>query len=231
MLAFKDLEGNGVAFDTTYIRTPYFLKGTQSDIDEWYSSMGLPNDAPLWQVVEAFYDEDAPFNAKFAEAGLSPRNMEGIQTKVWTETMTAHRLGQYAASESPEKSELLWTALSRRFFMGKDTDIRPIRLDNHELLMECAEYAGLDLNAAQQVLDTNLYEEDVLTAVELCRSAEFISIPKLVFEVQSSVDESWLTNPNTRFRKTIHGSGDREHLSNVLLGLHQAAHQHRGSLQ
>ena len=53
----------------------------------------------------------------------------------------------------------MWIALSRRWnlnpmidncllsgscrwFMGKDTAIRPIRLDSHELLLECARFAG-----------------------------------------------------------------------------------------
>merc|ERR1712151_418979 len=50
-----------------------------------------------------------------------------------TATMTAHRLCQYAASESNAKGELMWIALSRRWFMGKDTEIRPIRLDSREM--------------------------------------------------------------------------------------------------
>eukprot|EP00746_Dinoflagellata_sp_MGD_P023191 gnl/MRDRNA2_/MRDRNA2_154360_c0_seq1.p1 gnl/MRDRNA2_/MRDRNA2_154360_c0~~gnl/MRDRNA2_/MRDRNA2_154360_c0_seq1.p1 ORF type:complete len:215 (+),score=49.35 gnl/MRDRNA2_/MRDRNA2_154360_c0_seq1:232-876(+) len=205
-----------MTFNLTYSRGPFFLRGGKKEIDQWYASMGLPNDAPRWKVAEIKGMNDAPIDALYAEAGLSPRNADATDTKVWTETMTAHQLAQYAATESNEKGEAIWIALSRRFFMGKDTNVRPIRLDSCEMLMECAEVAGLDLEKARQVLGSNAFKEEINKKVRDVHSVGINSIPLFVFEVQDMVKGSWLTGQKSPYRKLHHGSGNKAAFRAVL---------------
>lgn len=135
--------------------------------------------------------------------------------------MTAHRLAQYAATESPEKGERMWIALSRRWFDGKDTKIRPIRLDSREMLLECAEYAGLDMERAKRVLDGEIISEvDIQRAVERVHAAGIHSIPQLVFEVDGMAKGSWLTEPNSRYRIVHGGSGSKATMKAALVQLH-----------
>ena len=96
--------------------------------------------------------------------------------------------------------------------MGKDTAIRPIRLDSHELLLECARFAGelapphcdsilvlswipvctyaqcatgLDMEKATRVLEGELVsEEQIYREVEKVHAAGINSIPQLVFDVE-----------------------------------------------
>lgn len=209
MRALEELEAEGKTFKLNYSRGPFFLRGSQEDINRWYASMGLPNDAPRWKVAKIRGMNDAPIDKLYAEAGCSPRNNEATDTKVWTETMTAHRLAQYAKTESSEKGELMWIALSRRFFMGKDTEVRPIRLDSREMLLECAEFAGLDMTKTRAVLDGDAFRQDILEQVEQVHAAGHNSIPVLVFEVEGLAQGSWLTSGPSSYRKVHHGSGNR----------------------
>lgn len=221
-LALKELEKDGMTFNLTYSRGPFFLRGGKKEIDQWYASMGLPNDAPRWKVAEIKGMNDAPIDALYSEAGLSPRNTDATDTKVWTETMTAHRLAQYAATESNEKGEAIWTALSRRFFMGKDTDIRPIRLDSREMLMECAELAGLNLEKTQQVLDSDAFAQEINKKVGQVHAIGINSIPLFVFEIQDMVKDEWLSCKKSPYRKLHHGSGNPAAFRDVLEQLHAA---------
>lgn len=124
----------------------------------------------------------------------------------------------------------MWTALSRRFFMGKDTAIRPIRLDDRELLMECAVFAGLDLEKAAEVIDGGIVSEaEIYDAVDRVHAVGIHSIPVLVFEVEGMVKGagdrvSWLNGERSPFRKVHHGSGSNGCTSMVkmLRELHQA---------
>ena len=54
--------------------------------------------------------------------------------------------------------EAMWRATSRRYFEGKDTLLKgkDCRLDNHELLLECAVEAGMDLEEAKTVITISL---------------------------------------------------------------------------
>lgn len=228
LLAIKELEAEGLTFDIEYSRGPFFLKGDKRDVDAWYASMGLPNDTPRFKVDEYKRSQgggfnDAPMDALYTEAGLSPRNTQATDWKIWTETMTAHRISQYAATESPEKGELLWAAISRRFFMGKDTDIRPIRLDSHELLMECASDAGLNLDEARRVLEGNTFEQQVNDMVSTVRAIGVNSIPLFVFELEGMVQGPWQQNPrNATCRIIHHGSGNKAIFCTILEQLHSA---------
>lgn len=209
MRALEELEADGINFNLNYSRGPFFLKGSQEDINKWYADMGLPNDAPRWKVAQIRGMSDAPIDKLYTEAGCSPRNLEACDSKVWTETLKAHRLAQYAKTESSEKGELMWIALSRRFFMGKDTEIRPIRLDSHEMLLECAEFAGLDMDKAREVLEGNAFRQEILQQVAEVHAAGHNSIPILVFEVDGLAQGSWLTGGKSSYRKVHHGSGNR----------------------
>jgi len=224
LLALQELKAEGLSFDILYSRWPFFLRGSQADINRWYASMGLPNDAPRWMVAQKkkWHRTEHYLGALFDQAGLSPRNQEVMETKIWTETMTAHRLSQYAATESSDKCELFWKALSRRWHEGKDTQTVPPAFNNKDLLMECVAVAGLDLQRARQVLDGNAFEQEVFDMVAQVHAAGYNSIPILVFEVDGLVQGSWLTGRANRFRKVHHGSGDKNSFRSVLEQLHKA---------
>lgn len=118
----------------------------------------------------------------------------------------------------------MWIALSRRWFMGKDTQIRPIRLDSRELLLECAEFAGLDMENARRVLDGEIISESsICTEVEKVHAAGIHSIPQLVFEVDGLATGHWLTAPESQFRIIHGGSGSKESMKRCIRDLHQAA--------
>lgn len=171
-----------------------------------------------WQNKGQFFDD------LVAHSGLSPRNKEVTDHRISTSTMPAHRLAQYAATESNEKGELMWIALSRRWFMGKDTEIRPIRLDSREMLLECAEFAGLNMDNAERVLDGEIISDDVIhREVEKVHAAGIHSIPQLVFEVEGLAEGHWLTAPDSKYRIIHGGSGSKDTIMDCLVKLHQAA--------
>jgi len=82
MRALEELEAEGKTFNLKYSRGPFFLRGSQEDINRWYASMGLPNDAPRWKVAKIKGMNDAPIDKLYTEAGCSPRNNEATDTKV-----------------------------------------------------------------------------------------------------------------------------------------------------
>merc|ERR1712194_198576 len=125
---------------------------------------------------------------------------------------------------SNEKGELMWIALSRGWFMGKDTEIRPIRLDSREMLLEWAEFAGLDMVNAERVLDGEIISDDVIhQEVAKMHAAGIHSIPQLVFEVEGLAEGHWLTAPDSQYRIIHGGSGSKKTMKDCLLRLHQAA--------
>jgi len=155
-------------------------------------------------------------DALMEQAGLGPTYWDSQ----YADTMDSHRLAWYAATESREKAELMWRALSRRFFEGKDTDIRPIRLDCHKLLMECAKVAGLDLDRARRVLESDMYRKEIRDTVRQMHLAGINSIPVLIFEVEGTAEGSWLHNPDCIGRRVHHGSGNAGEFCAILQKLH-----------
>merc|ERR1712137_534457 len=125
-----------------------------------------------------------------------------------------------------EQGERFWTAMSRRFFEGKDTALRPIKLDSRELLLECADHAGLERAEAERVLDGDAFADEVLRMVREVHSAGIHSIPLFVLEVEDLIAGSWARAPRQevegRFRKLHHGSGSQRTFRQVLLQLHAA---------
>eukprot|EP00746_Dinoflagellata_sp_MGD_P059362 gnl/MRDRNA2_/MRDRNA2_25346_c0_seq1.p1 gnl/MRDRNA2_/MRDRNA2_25346_c0~~gnl/MRDRNA2_/MRDRNA2_25346_c0_seq1.p1 ORF type:complete len:212 (+),score=31.02 gnl/MRDRNA2_/MRDRNA2_25346_c0_seq1:112-747(+) len=203
-------------------RCPFFLRGDQGVIDRWMASIGLPPDAPRYLISERMNWKDDYIDSLFAKAGLSPRDKETTKMKQMADTMDSHRLGRYAASVDSEKCEQLWRALSRRYFMGKDTQIRPIRLDNREMLLECAAEVGLDTKEALKVLETDVYRKEILDEVEQMKAAGVNSIPVIVFEVDGVAVNSWLRSPKSRGREIFQGSGSRQDFYAILRRLHAA---------
>jgi len=168
---------------------------------------------------------DVGIDQLYAESGLSPRNKEGTRRKIWTDTMRAHKLAQYAATESSEKGETVWWTLGQNFFMGKDTEIRPIRLDDSQLLTEVAEKAGLNLEATRNVLESNAFEEEILHKVDQVHGIGVHSIPLLIFEVDGLAPGSWISGKQSKFRKIHHGSGNKQAFRTILEELHRACPQ------
>lgn len=231
--ALKELQSEGLSFALTYSRGPFFLKGSQQNIDEDNAQLGCPKDAPNWMTTAARVKQNPQWglrlehmNTLMSEAGLSPRNKEVTDNRVMRSTMDAHRLAQYAATESNEKGERMWFALSRRWFMGKDTMIRPVKLDGRDLLIECAEFAGLDMQKVQQVLDGGIVsQQEIVEQVQRVHAVGINSIPLLVFEVQGLASGTWREDPRlqeTKYRALHHGSGSKAAFKQVLKQLHAA---------
>lgn len=107
--------------------------------------------------------------------------------------------------------------------MGKDTEIRPIRLDSVEMLLECAEFAGLNMDNAMRVLNGEIISDAAIhREVEKVHNAGIHSIPQLVFEVEGLAEGDWLTSPDSQYRKIHNGSGSKETMQACLMELHQA---------
>ena len=228
--ALKDLEEEeGLSFDISYSRGPFFLMGDQEQINADKAKYGLPPDADNLAVTKAKYPNDwqtrgQHFDRLIASAGLSPRNKDVTDHRISAQTMSAHRLAQYAATESNEKGELVWIALSRRWFMGKDTNIRPIRLDSRELLLECATVAGLNMDNVHRVLDGEIIDDaSIIAEVDKVHRAGIHSIPQLIFEVEGLANGSWLTDPTATGRVVHGGSGSKETMKAAILQCHHAA--------
>jgi len=199
--------------------------GSQAQIEADKAALGLPPDADNLAVTTAkgLSTKGEFLDNLFRSADLSPRNKKVTDHRISSATMLAHRLAQYAATESNEKGELMWIALSRRWFMGKDTEIRPIRLDSREMLLECAEYAGLNMENANRVLDGEIVsDDDINRAVDQVHDAGIHSIPQLVFEVEGLAKGSWLTGAESRYRIVHGGSGSKATMKAALTQLHQA---------
>lgn len=239
-MALSDLQNEGLVFDVSYQRRPFFLRGSQENINHWMDELGLPHNATRGEVCKKMGWDKGGIWDLFAQAGLD-RNVEVCNMGQYADTMDSHRLAWYAATESLEKGELMWRALSRRYFQGKDTAIRPIRLDNREMLLECAKEAGLDLEQATRVLDSDAYRAEILDVVRAMQAAGINSIPVLVFEVEGLAAGSWMqdarvpsaagdmnpralaklsVSPACRGREIHHGSGNKAAFKEIFQRLH-----------
>lgn len=207
----------GLDFKMHYSRLPFFLRPGEEGVRSWIvEDLGLPRTAERGEVISKMFGKPGVqrMDGLFESAGLVP--YWGAQL---SDTMNSHRLAWYAASESDEKGELMWRALSRRYFEGLDTQIRPIRLDSVEMLMECAQEVGLDLERARQVLQSEVYKEEILRCVGEMHAVGINSIPVLVFEVEGIAEGSWLQNPKAKGRMIHHGSGSKEEFKSILRDL------------
>lgn len=233
LLALKELQQEGLEFSLTYSRGPFQLMGSQKDIDADRARKGLPQDAPNHMVWPRKDNQPSHMDLLMAEAGLSPRNTAVTDYRVMRDTIPAHRLAQYAAKyESNEKGEKMWFALSRRWFMGKDTTINPVFLDGKDLLRECAEYAGLDMDNVERVLDGEIISEaEIQEQIYRVHAVGIHSIPQIVFEVDGLLQQSWRDNPalaENQYRAIWHGSGNKAAFKEILEQLHFNCEQAAG---
>lgn len=120
----------------------------------------------------------------------------------------------------------MWFALSRRWFMGKDTEIFPVRLDGNDLLRECAEYAGLNMENVERVLEGEIIsEEEIQEQIHRVHAVGIHSIPQIVFEVKDLANGSWREDPSlleNKFRMIHHGSGSKASFKHILQQLHRS---------
>merc|ERR1719329_59274 len=108
--------------------------------------------------------------------------------------------------------------------MGKDTEIRRVHAAGRELLLECAEFAGLDMVNANRVLDGEIISAaSIDDGVRRVHAAGIHSIPQLVFEVDGLASGHWLTAPESQFRFIHSGSGSKDTMKACLTKLHQAS--------
>lgn len=170
----------------------------------------------------------------FKRAGID-RDMPVVNEAQYADTMNSHRLAWYATSVSAEKGEQMWRALSRRYFQGKDTAVRPIRLDSRAMLLECAQEVGLDVAEAERVLDGQDHRAGIEAVVRKMHRAGINAIPVLVFEVQGVAQGDWMQDPRAksdaahgqvdhpslRGRVIHHGSGSAEAFIDVFRQLHR----------
>jgi len=205
----------------SYERQPFFLRGSQQNVNHWLAELGLPHDAPRAEVMKKMgWDKPGRgIDVLFDHAGID-RDMQVVNSVQYADTMDSHRLAWYAATVDAEKGELMWQALSRRYFQGKGTEIRPIRLDSRPMLLECAAEAGLDMEAALRVLDSDIYRKDIEDVVERMHAAGITSIPVLCFEVDGVAQGHWLDHPKSRGRLIHHGSGNSVEFCNIFQQLH-----------
>jgi len=218
LLALDELkQERGLVFDVSYSRRPFFLRPGEECVRNFLANAGVPRDATREEAFpKCFGPHVIPkMNILFKQAGLDAYWGAGF-----SDTMDSHRLAWYASTVSLEKCELFWKATSRRFFEGKDTQIRNINLDNHEMLMECAEEAGLDLSEARCVLDSDKYRDEIWDVVHQMQAAGINSIPVLVFEVDGVVQGTWLTNQDDKGRAIHHGSGNKAEFGAIFQKLH-----------
>lgn len=208
------LEDQGLLFNITYFRRPFFLR---RDIAAWRQDRGVsvPLEATRGDVAEQMgwkpVGGDGRLGQLFGAVGLKP--YWGAQE---ADTMDSHRMAWYASSLSSDKGERMWRAMSERYFEGKSTDIRPIRLDDHALLLECAEEAGLDHSEAQRVLSTDAYYSEVHESFLDMQRAGINSIPVIIFEPATQ------GNFKGEGRVVHHGSGNATEFSDILKKLHRA---------
>lgn len=202
----------------SYERQPFFLRGSQENVNRRLAQLGLRPDAPRSQIIDVL-GHTQMYDVLFQNAGID-RDMDAANNVQYSDTMDSQRLAMYAASVDAEKGELMWRALSRRYFQGKDTQIRPIRLDSRRLLLECAAEVGLDLEKAERMLDSDVYRKEIVEMVEKMHSGGIHSIPVLCFEVDGVAEGSWLENSKSRGRLIHHGSGSSTEFHQILMQLH-----------
>lgn len=224
MNAVSELKADdGIDFKMHYSRLPFFLRQGEEACRRWLvDELGLPRDVERGEAMKKAFGGQRVLDGMdqlFAQAGVGPAYW-GSQ---FADTMDSHRLAWYAATESYEKGELMWKAYSRRYFEGKDTQIRPIRYDDHTMLMECAQEVGLDLDQARKVLNSRVHEDEILRCVRQMHSVGINSIPVLVFEVDGVAQGSWLENPDSKGRKVHHGSGNKAEFMAILRDLHRVS--------
>jgi len=222
LLALKELKDEeGLTFNMSYERQPFFLRGSQENVNHWLAQLGLQPDAPRSQVMKKMgWDQPGGgIDVLFKNAGID-RDMDVVNNCQYADTMNSQRLAMYATTVDAEKGERMWRALSRRYFQGKDTQIRPIRLDSRPLLLECAAEAGLDLKEAERVLDSDVFRKEIEEVVEKMHSIGINSIPVLCFEVDGVAEGSWLDNPKAKGRLIHHGSGNPTEFRHILQQLH-----------
>jgi len=241
-MALGELQAEGIDFNVSYERRPFFLRGSQENVNRWMDSIGLPHDAPRGEVLKKMGWDKGGIWDLFQQAGLE-RDVEACNAGQYSDTMSSHRLAWYAATVSKEKGELMWRALSRRYFQGKDTEVRPIRLDSRAMLLECAQEVGLDPVESVRILDSDMYRAEIVDVVDRMHAAGINSIPVLVFEVDGVANKSWMQDPraNSRTaemdprqlaklslspaclgREIHHGSGNKDAFRVILQRLHTA---------
>lgn len=89
-------------------------------------------------------------------------------------TFYAHRL-LHCAEHAGHQAELKHALFTANFTEGKDPG-------NHEVLVEAAERAGLDVKAAADVLSSGRYADEVRQEAALWRSRGIDAVPAIVVD-------------------------------------------------
>jgi len=91
------------------------------------------------------------------------------------------------------------------------------------MLLECAQEVGLDSEESRRVLDSRVYEDEILRCVDQMHSVGINSIPVLIFEVDGVAQGSWMQNPTSKGRAIHSGSGNKEEFMAILRNLDQVS--------
>jgi len=96
--------------------------------------------------------------------------------------------------------------------------------DGRDLLTECAEDAGLNMQNVEKVLNGEIISvKEIEDQVHRVHAVGINSIPHIVFEVQGLAQGSWRENPalqDNKYRATHHGSGSKKSFKALLQQLH-----------
>ena len=99
----------------------------------------------------------------------------GDRTRVWN-TFDAHRLLHWAGLQDAAKQRALKHALLRAYHgEGRNPGAK-------DVLIELAQEAGLDAAAAQGILESDHYQQDVRTAEQLWISRGINSVPAVIID-------------------------------------------------
>jgi len=153
----------------------------------------------------------------YAEAGLDVN----FECRI-TPTMDSHRVAWYAAEVDEQKGEAMWKVMSQRYFEGKGTSDKAVRLSDHDFLLSCAEQVGLDKQEVTQVLQSDRYRSEIEECVELMHRCGINSIPVLIFEVNGEAKGNvWSGNAPSEGRTVHNGSGSVKEFASILRRLHR----------
>lgn len=113
--------------------------------------------------------------AALRERGAAVGFVFGTRGRIWN-TFDAHRLLYWADAEHPHGQRALKHALLQAYHgQGRNPGAR-------EVLLDCAQAAGLDAAAAAEVIDSGRYADEVREAEAFWQGAGIHSVPSIVID-------------------------------------------------
>lgn len=142
---------------------------------------------------------------KIAELGRAEGLEFNYSSTLNTNSMDAHRLTQYVNSLGDPKltkqvSDLLFDA-----YFGKN-----LKLADHDVLMNVAKEAGLDLSKVKEVLDSNAFFDDVRADEDFIMKQGVNAVPFFIIDNKGIMG----AQPKTIFKQVITEALQKEQAAN-----------------